>query len=89
MARIILAEDDDSMRSYLVRALERAGHQVKSFSEGASAFEEIKGASFDLLLIPANANAEIDTPFGEPIEGANLFRSVKRVALRHEGDPGP
>jgi hypothetical protein len=25
MARIILAEDDDSMRSYLVRALERAG----------------------------------------------------------------
>ena len=50
MARIILAEDDDSMRSYLVRALERAGHQVKSFSEGASAFEEIKGASFDLLL---------------------------------------
>ena len=50
MAKIILAEDDDSMRSYLVRALERAGHQVKSFAEGASAFEEIKLATFDLLL---------------------------------------
>jgi two-component system cell cycle response regulator CpdR len=38
------------MRRFLVRALERAGHDVTSFSEGASAFEEVKQASFDLLL---------------------------------------
>ena len=50
VAKIILAEDDESMRSYLVRALERAGHEVKSFAEGASAFEEIKISTFDLLL---------------------------------------
>ena len=50
MARILLAEDDDDMRRFLVRALERAGHDVTSFSEGASAFEEVKQASFDLLL---------------------------------------
>jgi two-component system cell cycle response regulator CpdR len=50
MAKIILAEDDDSMRNHLVRALERAGHQVISFGEGASAFEEIKQKAFDLLL---------------------------------------
>ena len=50
MAKILLAEDDDDMRRFLVRALERAGHQVTSFSEGASAFEEVKQASFDLLL---------------------------------------
>ena len=50
MARILLAEDDDGMRQFLARALERAGHKVVSFSEGASAFEEIKQSSFDLLL---------------------------------------
>lgn len=50
MARIILAEDDDDMRNFLVKALERAGHEVVSFGEGMSAFEEIKQASFDLLL---------------------------------------
>ena len=50
MARILLAEDDDDMRRFLVRALERAGHDVTSFAEGASAFEEVKQASFDLLL---------------------------------------
>jgi two-component system cell cycle response regulator CpdR len=50
VAKILLAEDDDDMRRFLVRALERAGHAVTSFAEGASAFEEVKQASFDLLL---------------------------------------
>jgi two-component system cell cycle response regulator CpdR len=50
VARILLAEDDDDMRRFLARALERAGHDVTSFAEGASAFEEVKQASFDLLL---------------------------------------
>ena len=50
MAKILLAEDDDDMRRFLVKALEKAGHQVTSFGEGASAFEEIKQTNFDLLL---------------------------------------
>ena len=50
VAKILLAEDDDDMRRFLVRALERAGHEVTSFAEGASAYEEVKQASFDLLL---------------------------------------
>ena len=50
MAKILLAEDDDDMRNFLVKALQKAGHEVTSFSEGLSAFEEIKQTSFDLLL---------------------------------------
>jgi two-component system, cell cycle response regulator CpdR len=50
MARILLAEDDNDLRRFLVKALEKAGHKVTSFGEGASAFEEIKQATFDLLL---------------------------------------
>jgi two-component system cell cycle response regulator CpdR len=50
MAKILLAEDDNDMRRFLEKALEKAGHQVTSFAEGASAFEEIKQTSFDLLL---------------------------------------
>lgn len=50
MAKIILAEDDDDMRRFLVKALEKAGHHVTAFGEGASAFEEIKQTTFDLLL---------------------------------------
>jgi len=50
MAKIILAEDDDDMRRFLVKALEKAGHHVTAFGEGASAFDEIKQTTFDLLL---------------------------------------
>ncbi len=50
MARILLAEDDDDMRRFLAGALERAGHEVSAFAEGASAFEELQAAVFDLLL---------------------------------------
>ena len=38
MARILLAEDDDDMRRFLVKALERAGYQVSDFDNGASAY---------------------------------------------------
>ena len=50
MAKILLAEDDDDMRNFLVKALQKAGHEVISFAEGLSAFEEIKQTNFDLLL---------------------------------------
>jgi two-component system, cell cycle response regulator CpdR len=50
MVKILLAEDDDDLRRFLVKALEKAGHRVTPFAEGASAYEEIKQATFDLLL---------------------------------------
>ena len=38
MATILLAEDDESMRRFLASALERAGHEVTSFGDGAQAY---------------------------------------------------
>jgi PleD family two-component response regulator len=37
MALILLAEDDDSMRSFLAKALERAGHRVRAVADGIDA----------------------------------------------------
>ena len=50
MARILLAEDDDSLRSFLVTNLTRAGHQVEAFGDGDSAWEALQGGVYDLLL---------------------------------------
>ncbi len=50
MARILLAEDDDSMRHYLVRALENVGYQVTAVDRGTAALPLIGPDSFDLLL---------------------------------------
>jgi two-component system cell cycle response regulator CpdR len=48
--RILLAEDDDSMRRFLERALERAGYRVVACATGAEAFERLRPGAFTLLL---------------------------------------
>ncbi|MDO9486976.1 MAG: response regulator [Sphingomonadaceae bacterium] len=50
MPRILLAEDDESMRTFLVRAIERAGYDVVAVDRGTSALPHIAGGDFDLLL---------------------------------------
>lgn len=50
MARVLLAEDDSSMRNFLSRALERAGHDVVSVERGDLAIPILREQEFDLLL---------------------------------------
>ncbi|MFC3713065.1 cell cycle two-component system response regulator CpdR [Sphingoaurantiacus capsulatus] len=50
MPRILLAEDDESMRTFLVRAIERAGYEVTAVDRGTSALPHIAGGDYDLLL---------------------------------------
>lgn len=50
MIRILLAEDDDSMREYLARALTRVGYAVTSVDRGTAAVPLLESQSFDLLL---------------------------------------
>ncbi|MGF1651503.1 MAG: cell cycle two-component system response regulator CpdR [Hyphomicrobiaceae bacterium] len=50
MTRILLAEDDESMRGFLRRALERAGHEVVEFANGRDALDRLLVEPFDLLL---------------------------------------
>lgn len=50
MIRILLAEDDDAMRTYLKRALEQAGYSVKAVSCGTEAMPLLETELFDLLL---------------------------------------
>ena len=48
--RILLAEDDMSMREYLTRALERTGYAVTAVDSGVTAMPELESKDFDLLL---------------------------------------
>jgi two-component system cell cycle response regulator CpdR len=50
MIRVLLAEDDDSMRTYLARALERSGYSVVAVDRGTAALPLIENEHFDLLL---------------------------------------
>ena len=51
MAKILLAEDDKSMREFLSVALKRAGHELIAREDGLQAMNVLKeDPNFDLLL---------------------------------------
>jgi len=70
MATILVAEDDDSMRGFLTRALERAGHEVTAVADGLHAVPLLGRGAFDLLL------ADIVMP---KMDGIELARRAERA----------
>ncbi len=49
-AKILLAEDDNDMRRFLVKAIQNAGYSVASFDNGMSAYNRLREEPFELLL---------------------------------------
>jgi CheY-like chemotaxis protein len=52
MAKILIAEDEESLRAMCARALTTAGHDVKTACDGSEALDLLQreGGGFDLLL---------------------------------------
>lgn len=50
MIRILLAEDEEAMRTYLARALHNAGYDVVAVDRGTEALPLLENEHFDLLL---------------------------------------
>mgnify|MGYP001219656403 FL=1 len=50
MAKILIAEDEDSVRNLVTRALELHYHEVKAVIDGSAALEALSRDSYDLLL---------------------------------------
>jgi two-component system cell cycle response regulator CpdR len=76
MAKILIAEDEDSLRRFVARALEMDGHQTVQAGDGAEALEQLQSDSFDLLL------SDIRMPVMDGIalatESANRLRPTCR-----------
>ncbi|HVV94504.1 MAG TPA: response regulator [Hyphomicrobiales bacterium] len=50
MARILVSDDDDSVRGLVCRALALDGHEVEGACDGAEALEALGRTDYDLLL---------------------------------------
>ena len=50
MARILIAEDEEAERTFLIRTLESRGHEVKALADGVQALQTLQKNSFDMLL---------------------------------------
>ncbi len=51
VARVLVVEDDEMTRTYLVRVLRIEGHDVSSAVDGADALEQIAAGAPDLVLL--------------------------------------
>ncbi len=51
MSLLLVAEDDEGIRAPLVRALEREGHTVEWFEDGAAAADAGRHGAHDLLIL--------------------------------------
>ncbi len=50
MARILIAEDEPSVREFVNRALLQRGHEVTVTCDGSEALDALQDGTFDLLL---------------------------------------
>ncbi|MGI9409413.1 MAG: cell cycle two-component system response regulator CpdR [Hyphomicrobiaceae bacterium] len=88
---ILLAEDDESLRGFLERALERAGYEVVSSPDGQEAFERLQEGSFSLLLtdivMPCMDGIELARRAGEldPDMKIMFITGFAAVTLNTEG----
>lgn len=70
-ANILVVDDDEVARELLVEALEKAGHVVESFSNGADAIARGQRGGVDLVLT--------DIRMGT-VDGFHVLREFKRMA---------
>ena len=50
MARILITEDEASLRAFVARALRLDGHETVEASDGAEGLERLAESNYDLLL---------------------------------------
>ncbi len=86
MAKILITEDDEAVRSFVARALEMEGHNVDLAEDGEDGLDTLRAANgnYDLLL------TDIKMPFMDGIElahnAANLFPGLKILMMTGYAD---
>lgn len=84
MAKILITEDEDSLRTFVARALRLDGHETHEAADGAEGLEKLDEASFDLIL------SDIRMPVMDGIafahEAADKFPGIKILLMTGYAD---
>ena len=77
MAKLLIVEDDESVRMFVSRALERAGHQIHVAADGAQGLDMICAADSDYDLVVS----DIRMPEMDGIEAAKALAGQAHVVF--------
>jgi two-component system OmpR family response regulator len=69
---IVLVEDEPKLAEQVSRALQRAGHRVRSAPDGPSGLAEVTGARCDLVVLDVNLPG---------FDGIELLTRIRALAL--------
>jgi DNA-binding response OmpR family regulator len=70
--KVLIVEDEENIIQFLLPALERAGYEVETASDGESGFEKAKSAKFDLVLL------DITLP---KMEGTEVLKNLRDAGV--------
>ena len=86
MARILLAEDEETVRSLVVRALEMDRHIVTATADGAAALEALAEAKGDFDLLLSDIKMPIMDGIALALAAARDFPDVKILLMTGYAD---
>jgi two-component system response regulator PilR (NtrC family) len=76
MGRVLVVDDEQSMREFLAICLRRAGHEVEVADSGAAAFGRLKTAPADVVITDLRMPGELD--------GLGLLAAIKAAKIDTE-----
>ena len=68
MARVLVVDDEEGIRSFVAESLERDAHEVKQVAEGAAALRALESEAFDVVV------TDLKMP---GIDGMDILRRVR------------
>lgn len=91
MARILIAEDEDSLRRFVARALVMDGHEIVEAGDGAEALDHVIEGGFDLLLsdirMPVMDGIALATATAEHSPGMPILLMTGYAEQRERAEP--
>ena len=90
MARILITEDEDSLRSFVARALRLDGHEAVEAADGAEGLDRLDEGTFDLLLsdirMPVMDGIELAHKASEKYPGLKILLMTGYAEQRERAD---
>ena len=90
MAKILITEDEDSLRSFVARALRLDGHETHEAGDGAEGLEKLSQGPFDLLLsdirMPVMDGIELAHQASEQFPGLKILLMTGYAEQRERAD---